>query len=253
MQGLTEFLPVSSSGHLVVANAVLQGMGHAKTPDVLEVNVALHLGTLLSVLVYYARDIAKLFTTNRHLIALLVLGTVPAAIVGVSLKKLVPESTADAILENPLVAGAMFPVTAAILWAASRWCSRGERDYRSITPRDALLIGLAQAAAILPGISRSGSTIAAGQATGLRRDAAATFAFLLAIPAIAGAGVLEALDIVDSGGTSTAWRCCWQVSSRRLSSASPPWRYSSDSCAVADSPCSPTTSFPSASVSSHGN
>jgi undecaprenyl-diphosphatase len=205
LQGITEFLPVSSSGHLVVANAVLESMGNAKAPDVLEVNIALHLGTLLSVLIYYRREIARLLTSDRRVVPMLIIGTIPAAIVGVILKLVLPEAITDQIQENPLLAGCLFPVTAAILWAATRFRSEGESDYTTISVRNALLIGLAQAAAILPGISRSGSTIAAGQGVGLRRDAAATFAFLLAIPAIAGAGVLEGLDILKAGKTNTDW------------------------------------------------
>ncbi len=205
VQGLTEFLPVSSSGHLVVANAVLEAMGRPPSPDVLEVNIALHLGTLLSVLVYYRREIARLLTSDRRVIPLLVVGTIPAAIVGVLFKKVLPDEMTKSVLENPLVAGCLFPVTALILIAASRWKSSVDRDYTRMSFADALLIGLAQAIAILPGISRAGATIAAAQGVGLRSDSAATFAFLLAIPAIAGAGVLEGLDIVKAGATNTDW------------------------------------------------
>ncbi len=204
VQGFTEFLPVSSSGHLVVANALLESMGRPPSPDVLEVNIALHLGTLLSVLVFYRREIVRLLTSDRRVALLIVLGSIPAFLVGVLFKKVLPDTTTAAVLENPLVAGLMFPVTALILIAASR-VSRGERNYTQLSPWGALLIGLAQAFAILPGVSRSGSTIAAGLGVGLRRDAAATFAFLLAIPVIAGAGVFEGLDIYEAGGTSTAW------------------------------------------------
>ncbi len=202
VQGLTEFLPVSSSGHLVVANAVLDALGKAPAQDLIEVSITLHLGTLASVLVYYRREIAKLLGADWRVIPLLVVGTIPAVVVGGGIKKGLPDSAADAVLENVLLAGLMFPVTAALLMLASRKAP-GETEYQRLQWWQALAIGVAQAFAILPGISRSGSTIAAGLFTGLRREAASTFAFLLAIPAILGAGVLEGLDILEEGATGT--------------------------------------------------
>lgn len=202
VQGLTEFLPVSSSGHLVVANAVLEAVGVPPAKDLVEVSIALHLGTLASVLVYYRREIARLLGADKRVIPLLVLGTVPAAIVGVGLKKGLSDSVSDGILENVLIAALMFPVTALILIAASRK-REGEGEYQRLSWGKVLAIGAAQAFAILPGVSRSGSTIAAGLAVGLGREAASTFAFLLAIPAILGAGFLETLDILEAGSTGT--------------------------------------------------
>lgn len=202
VQGLTEFLPVSSSGHLVVANAVLERLGAPPTQDLIEVSIALHLGTLASVLVYYRREIARLLGEDRRVIPLLIAGTLPAAVVGVAIKKGLPDAMADGVLENVLIAGLMFPVTAMILIAASRR-TPGEASYQRLTWSNTLAIGAAQALAILPGISRSGSTIAAGLAAGLDRESASTFAFLLAIPAILGAGVLEGLDILETGSTGT--------------------------------------------------
>lgn len=201
VQGLTEFLPVSSSGHLVVANAVLEALGKPPTQDLVEVSIALHLGTLLSVLVYYRQEIVRLLGEDRRVIGLLVVGTLPAAVVGVGIKKGLPAAE-GAVLENVLLAGLMFPVTAAILIAASR-TKEGDTAYQRINWRTALAIGAAQALAILPGVSRSGSTIAAGLFAGLDRQSASTFAFLLAIPAILGAGVLEGLDVLESGTTGT--------------------------------------------------
>ena len=197
LQGVTEFLPVSSSGHLVVANALLEALGKSPTKDLIEVNIVLHLGTLLSVIVYYWRDIMQLLGEHRRILWLLVVGTVPAVIVGLPLKKLYPQ-----VLECPLLAGLMFPVTALLLiWAMRR--REGDGDYVQLSVKSAVLIGAFQAFAVLPGISRSGATIAAGIFVGLRRDRAATFAFLLAIPAIAGAGVLETIDIMQEGTTGT--------------------------------------------------
>lgn len=202
VQGLTEFLPVSSSGHLVVANALFQSLGSDPVKDLVEVEIVLHLGTLMAVLVYYRREIARLFTSDRRVIPLLVVGTIPAAALGIYLKKGLPEETADLILANPLVAGVCFPITAALLWwAASR--PEGDADYPQLTWVNALKVGLLQAAALLPGISRSGTTIAGGLGVGLKRESAATFAFLLAIPAIAGGGLLELMEAFKAGSTGT--------------------------------------------------
>ncbi len=199
VQGLTEFLPVSSSGHLVVANAVLEALGSEPVEDLIEVSIVLHLGTLLAVLVFYRREIVRLLGEDRRVIPLLIVGTLPAVVFGLALKKGLPE---DLILENPLVAGLMFPVTAAVLWWISHREPR-ELDYPQLTWQKALAIGFMQAVAVLPGISRSGFTIAAGLGMGLNRQASATFAFLLAIPVIAGAGLLEGVDALKEGTTGT--------------------------------------------------
>ncbi len=203
VQGLTEFLPVSSSGHLVVANALLERLGMPPTQDLVEVSIALHLGTLASVLVYYRREIARLVGADKRVIPLLIVGTIPAAIVGIGIKKGLPDATADGLLENVLIAGLMFPVTAFILIAASK-ARDGDATYQSLGWGKVLAIGAAQALAILPGVSRSGSTIAAGLGVGLDRESASTFAFLLAIPAILGAGLLETLDVLETGSTGTS-------------------------------------------------
>ena len=203
IQGLTEFLPVSSSGHLVVAEAMFQSLGWGTVPEKLEVNIVLHLGTLLSVILYYWRDIVRLLGSDRRVIPLLVVGTVPAGLVGIGIKKIAPESWEHALVETPLLAGCLFPVTAALLIWANRQPPH-EKDYAQLGFRDALLIGVFQAIAILPGISRSGATIAGGLVMGLRRDASATFAFLLAIPAIGGAGLLEALEMLDGEASATS-------------------------------------------------
>ncbi|MCA9234148.1 MAG: undecaprenyl-diphosphate phosphatase [Planctomycetales bacterium] len=210
LQGATEFLPVSSSGHLVVANALMEAWGASPVEDLLEVSVTLHLGTLASVLIYYRREILRLLSTDRRVIPLLVIGTIPAAVLGVWVKKIAPPAVEDAFLKSPLVAGLMFPVTAVLLlWAMRR--SEGETaevdrnrlDYQQLNVRQTLIIGVLQAFALLPGVSRSGSTIAAGLGVGLRRQSAATFAFLLAIPAILGAGVLEGYEIYKKGSAGT--------------------------------------------------
>lgn len=203
VQGLTEFLPVSSSGHLVVANALLESLGRAPTEDLVEVNIVLHLGTLLAVIVHYRQEILRLLTSDKRVAWYIVLGTIPAAVVGVFLKKFLSADQSAQVLENVLLAGVMFPVTAAMLVFAMRR-KPGEGEYTQLSLGAAMAIGVAQAFAVLPGISRSGSTIAAGIALGLKREAAATFAFLLAIPAIAGAGVLEGMEALEAGTTGTS-------------------------------------------------
>jgi len=202
VQGLTEFLPVSSSGHLVVANAILEALGSEPVEDLIEVSIVLHLGTLVAVLVFYRREILRLLGADRRAIPLLIVGTIPAVLFGLLIKKGPFDGLGKLILESPLVAGLMFPVTAAALF----WVSRrepGETDYPDLTWQRSLAIGLLQAVAILPGISRSGLTIAAGLGVGLNRQASATYAFLLAIPVIAGAGLLEGLEAMKAETTGT--------------------------------------------------
>lgn len=203
VQGLTEFLPVSSSGHLVVTNAVLEAFGSEPVKDLIEVSIVLHLGTLVAVLVFYRREILRLLGDDRRAVMPLIIGTIPAVIFGLLIKKGPFEGLEKTILESPLIAGLMFPVTAAVLY----WVSRreaGKTEYPELTWRRSLTIGLMQAAAILPGISRSGFTIAAGLGVGLNRQASSTYAFLLAIPVIAGAGLLEGLEALKAETTGTS-------------------------------------------------
>lgn len=203
VQGLTEFLPVSSSGHLVVANALLEALGSEPVEDLIEVSIMLHLGTLVAVLVFYRREIVRLLGADRRAVPLLIVGTLPAVVLGLLIKKGPFEGLEKLILENPLVAGLMFPVTAATLFWVSRRVA-GETDYPELTWQRSLVIGLMQAAAILPGISRSGFTIAAGLGVGLNRQASSTYAFLLAIPVIGGAGLLEGAEALRAEATGTS-------------------------------------------------
>jgi undecaprenyl-diphosphatase len=202
VQGIGEFLPISSSGHLLLANELWQGVTGDRLHNVLGAEIVLHGGTLLSILVVYRRRIAGLLAEDRRMIGRLVVGTFPAVLVGLPLHEI---RSLRGWLENPLLAGCLLPVTGVmLLWASRR--EEGNTDYPQISFTQALLIGIAQAIAILPGISRSGATIVAGLAVGLRRDAAASFSFLLAIPAILGAVVLEAKDFGEADITrSEAW------------------------------------------------
>lgn len=184
VQGVTEFLPISSDGHLVVLAPLLYGSS-TPPPGIAALTIVLHLGTLLSILVFYWQRVLRLLGEDRRVLGLIVVATIPAVILGLPIKMF-----AEPVLESVWLAGLMLPVSGlALLWLA-RFPAEG-KNYQEATIADALWVGLFQAFAILPGLSRSGSTISAGVTRGLSRPAAATFSFLMAIPAIAGAGVLE--------------------------------------------------------------
>ncbi|MFO7652881.1 MAG: undecaprenyl-diphosphate phosphatase [Candidatus Krumholzibacteriia bacterium] len=191
VQGLTEFLPVSSSGHLVLMQHFI-----GASPGDLFFDVVLHCGTLGSVLVVYRREVGRLLRLDaaaRGYLFALALGTVPAGLVGVGL-----QATVERLFVSPATAGAGLLITAGLLLSTLR--ARAPEASRGIAwqPRPpslsrALLIGCAQALAICPGISRSGATITAALWLGLPRDEAARFSFLLSVPAIGGALVLHLL------------------------------------------------------------
>lgn len=182
LQGLTEFLPVSSSGHLVVAQQWL-GLGlPAKTLAAFD--VALHAGTLLAVIIYYRRDIIEMLSGRAwRLMGLVLLGTIPAAVIGIGLK-----SHIEGLFDSIQVVGFAWLVTGVILWSTQYVKSDPPRI---LTIPIALIIGFAQAFAMIPGISRSGSTIAAGIFARIPAVDAARYSFLLAIPAIGGSLLLE--------------------------------------------------------------
>ncbi|MFI4876643.1 MAG: undecaprenyl-diphosphate phosphatase [Blastopirellula sp. JB062] len=187
VQGIAEFLPISSSGHVVLVAALF-----GATPerfDVVELNIFLHLGTFASIVAYYWRQIARLLSEDRRVAGLLVLGTIPAVAAALLLKA----TGLDDWLQSPLLAACCLLATGAMLLWTSRQTG-GETDYRTLSWLRGLMIGIAQAAAVLPGISRSGTTIAAGLTAGLRPQQAATFSFLLALPAILGASAWEIMQ-----------------------------------------------------------
>ncbi len=193
IQGIAEFLPISSSGHLVLASHWLGDQSASA-----DVNIVLHAGTLLSIIVFYARQIAALIDRDRQAIPFIVVGTIPAVVLGLLIK-----SQFESVLENPWLAASMLFVTGALL-LISRTLPEGEIELVSIGYPKALLIGLFQAFALMPGISRSGSTIVAGLLAGTKRETAATFSFLLAIPAIAGASLLEIIDLARGAEASAS-------------------------------------------------
>lgn len=211
VQGLTEFVPVSSSAHLVLV-PFLAGW---PVPD-LAFDVAVHLGTALAVILYFARDLGAIVagaartTVGRgrdgdrghaRLALLLVIGSIPAGVAGLLLEGLFERlfTTSEDVERIGAPVAALFLLgTAALMWGAELVYSRSRRPRRDVDAvgvADAVLIGLFQALAIAPGISRSGATISAGIFRGLSRDAAARFSFLLAVPAIAGAGLVALPDL----------------------------------------------------------
>ena len=199
-QGVAEFLPVSSSGHLLV----LGNWFGFDAESNMTLNVVLHAGTLLAIAVFYFKRLLSILLdkSRRRLIALVIAGSVPAAVVGVGLKL---SGLEERIFSSPWVAALGFVVTATLLGCVFGFPGRSKDknvDEESLLSAEkmsfgkALLIGCAQAVAITPGISRSGSTISAGVLCKLRKSDAAEFSFLLAIPAIGGAALLELLDFI---------------------------------------------------------
>lgn len=191
VQGLTEFLPVSSSGHLVLLQTLL-----GKHEGDLFLDIVLHVGTLGSVLVVYRADVLRLLRLDhaaRAYVLSLAIGTMPAVVVGLLLK-----DTIEALFAAPAFAAVGLLVTGTLLLstrlASGSMDRRGTWEPRAVPWTRALAIGCAQAVAICPGISRSGSTIGAALWLGLARAEAARFSFLLSVPAIAGALLLSLLD-----------------------------------------------------------
>lgn len=184
VQGIAEFLPISSSGHLVILGAMLGQLSESPTLEII-----LHTGTLGSILVVFWRRIWSLLSSDRRVIPLLVVGTIPAVVVGLTIK-----TSFEVVLRSPTLAGVMLLVTGAMLILLGRLAPR-DGQYRSMSVIAALAVGCFQAFAILPGVSRSGSTILGGRLMGLSNEDSVTFSFLLAIPAILGATVLEVKDL----------------------------------------------------------
>lgn len=190
LQGLTEFLPVSSSGHLVIFQNIL-GM----TEPLLSFDVFLHLGTLIAVFIVFWEDIWYLI---RHLfskpVALIILAVIPAGIAGVFLEDLFNQ-----LFSSVLFVGCALFVTGVLLWLSDN--CYGDKDMEDMTVKDALIIGLFQAVAITPGISRSGSTIFGALLRGFNRKTAASFSFLISIPTILGAAVLHGYQLITETGS----------------------------------------------------
>jgi undecaprenyl-diphosphatase len=220
VQGLTEYIPISSSAHLLIIPWLFKWTDPTLTS--LSFDVALHLGTLIAVLWFFASDWIKLIRAwfvsikerkisgdnNRRLAWLILLGCIPGGIAGV-----LGESKIDQLFHQPntpikmsaiLILAGIIVLLAFALLIAER-AAKHTRDLNSITIKDAAIIGLAQALAIFPGVSRSGSTITAGLALGLKREDAAKFSFLLGAPIIAGAGLKSLYDLWQQFQTGTSF------------------------------------------------
>lgn len=201
LQGLAEFLPISSSAHLALAPWALGWQDPGLAFD-----VALHLGTLVTVLWYFRKEWGALIrsgleilvkrrveTANEWRAVFLVIGTVPAAIAGLLL-----EETAETAFRTPALMATTLMIMGVILWAADRFMPQG-RSLEELTWRDALLIGVAQACALVPGFSRSGSTITGARLLRIDRTSAAVFSFLLSMPITAAAALLKVPDAIREG------------------------------------------------------
>ncbi len=199
LQGLTEFLPISSSAHLILVPALLGW------PDQgLAFDVAVHLGTLIAVVAYFRNDIVTLFfawlgsltgkgiTSDARLAWGVIIGTIPAGLVGLLFKDYI-----EVYLRSPLVIACTTIVFGLVLWYADRR-GRLERSESTLSWGDFVIIGAAQALALVPGTSRSGITMTAGLLLGLTREAAARYSFLLSIPIIVLSGLGVSNDLVSS-------------------------------------------------------
>jgi len=196
IQGATEFIPVSSSAHL----AFLGALADISEKDALPFFLILHLGTLLALAVFFAKDILgicrgclKMDKPSWRLAMMIFATTVPTGIIGLALK-----SRVEKALVSPAWAASFLLVTAAILFTTRFARDRG-LELASLTTLSAVLIGIAQGIAVLPGISRSGSTIAAGLFCGMKRDDAFRYSFLASIPAVGGAFLLDLREIAQTG------------------------------------------------------
>ncbi|MFH1754335.1 MAG: undecaprenyl-diphosphatase UppP [Candidatus Latescibacterota bacterium] len=199
LQGLTEFLPVSSSGHLILARIVMK----FEAIDGLTFDVAMHMGTLAALLLYFHRDIRSLIDGfvrslsasqrrgdyEERLSWYIIAASVPAACIGFFF-----EAQIEEYFRNPSVIVVTLSVVAVLFLVFERVCKQTD-DMQSMTLGKCLVVGIAQSAALIPGVSRSGITILAGLSQGLKRDVAARFSFLLSVPVMVGAGAKKALDL----------------------------------------------------------
>ena len=203
VQGLTEFLPISSSAHLYLTSWLL-----GWNIEALDFDIALHIGTLFAVLIYFFSDWVQIILQgfgvrkaqdpdlrqNPRLLWLLIVATIPVGITGLLFNK-----QAESDWRNPFVMGAMLVIVGVAMWFGDS-ATLGTRGLGVLNGMDALTIGLAQGLAVVPGTSRSGATITAGLFRNLKRETAARFSFLLSTPAIGGAGAKALWDLFKKGG-----------------------------------------------------
>lgn len=210
VQGVTEFLPISSTGHLILFEKIL---GVSQEKYGLTFDAALHLGTLFAILWFFKNEWLKFFTSilriikvrrivtkEDKLVGLLVIGTIPAVLIGLLL-----EDTIDTLFRSPTLVAVSLILFSGVLHCVEK-IGKKQKEIGSLNKFDGLFIGTAQAIALTPGVSRSGITIAAGMWRGLKREQSARFAFLLSAPIVAGAGgkkIIDAFQLFVGGGLTT--------------------------------------------------
>jgi len=207
VQGLTEFLPVSSSGHLVLFKSILRVESFMREGPIIE--VALHLGTLFSILIYYRKDVIGLFgyasdlrsrrmerSESKALLKWIVIGSIPTALVGVIFKKQL-----ESCFDIPVLVGCALCITG-ISCLVTRYIPQGRRTVVNLGVFRSLCVGLAQGLAIVPGVSRSGMTIVTALGLGVAPREAARYSFLLSVPAVSGAALLKFIEAGSLDGMS---------------------------------------------------
>lgn len=232
VQGLTEFLPISSSGHLLIIPWLFNWHFLLENPELNKTfDVALHLGTFLSLLAYFWRDIGRLLSAWLRTIAhrkldspdgklawLILISTIPAGVIGVALEDVI-------VLElgKPWMIAVLMIVFALVMWGVDR-VAKLDRDLDALAWSDSLIIGVAQALALAPGVSRSGITIVSGLLLRLNREAAARYSFLMSIPVVGGAALYRGAQIASEGlPTSTAAPFAVGIASAALSGFAAIW------------------------------
>jgi undecaprenyl-diphosphatase len=207
VQGVTEFAPVSSSGHLILVPWLFNWTFFLTNPDLNKTfDVALHIGTFAGALVYFWSDIVaylkawwrsvrarRIQGTDERLAWLLIIGTIPGVILGAAFESVIEDK-----LGQPWLIAVMLAVGGVVLYLVDRYAGT-DRTLPDLVVKDSVVIGFAQAIALQPGVSRSGVTITAGRALGISREAAARFSFLLSLPIIAGAGVYKGVKLAGTG------------------------------------------------------
>jgi undecaprenyl-diphosphatase len=201
LQGLTEFIPISSTAHLLIGQKIL---GIPSSDAMFSFLVIVQLGTIVSLVVYFWKDLLKLvkaffakpFSTQENKLGwYIIIATIPALLAGYLLK-----STVEALFKTPLLEAAIRLLITAIVLGLAEWLGKRNRSLEKMTWLDALFVGIAQVIAIFPGASRSGTTIGTGMARGLDRPSAARFAFLMSVPVMLAAGGYQMLDLLKMSG-----------------------------------------------------
>jgi undecaprenyl-diphosphatase len=198
VQGLTEFLPVSSSGHLELGKEIFNA--NLAASDSLTFDVIVHGGTALSTIIVFRKDIIDIarglfkfaWNVETRFVMLIIVSMIPAAVVGLVFEDQIEQLFSGQIL----LVGTMLIITSLLLYLADN----AKKTHKAVKPTDAFVIGIAQAVAILPGISRSGATIATSVLMGISRERAARFSFLMVLPLIIGKMILDLRDIYETGG-----------------------------------------------------